>query len=66
MWKPYKSFPQNGKQYIVWNGISMAILNKPKGHALGTWVKIGNKWYGSFNRFNNPTHWRELPTPPTI
>lgn len=63
-WKPIKTAPINGQPFLCWNGEEMQILNQPKGHSLGRWKKLGRKWYGAVVRFDNPTHWKPLPSPP--
>lgn len=63
-WKPIETAPNDGSQFIVFNGEEMLILNQPQGCALGRWIKNKYRWYGSFVRLDNPTHWMELPEPP--
>ena len=65
-WMPFESAPNDGKQFIAWNGEEMAILNKPPGCALGRWSKHNGKWYGAMVLFKNPTHWMKKPKAPNV
>ena len=63
-WQPIETAPNDGKQFICWNGNEMAILNQPPGCAIGRWHKTSGKWNGGFVSFDKPTHWMPIPEAP--
>lgn len=62
--RPISEAPQDGTQYLAWNGLSYMVLNQPdESYSIGEWEFVDGEWIGH-HVGHHPTHFLPLPTPP--
>lgn len=62
--RPISEAPQDGTQYLAWNGVSHMVLNQPdESYSIGEWELVDGEWIGH-HVGHHPTHFLPLPTPP--
>jgi hypothetical protein len=69
-WKPIDSAPKDGTNVLLWARLKIAPpgLGSEPGPVVGFWHDAFAKWHMAPEYLRDeliPTHWTELPNPPT-